>query len=89
MPRKSGENSRRTFADLPRIFGRTILVPLWVPSPRNIRAKLGIKRLEKVIYRINRGAPPPTAAITGDLLSILLHRAGRRRHPHERPAIAR
>jgi cytochrome P450 len=53
-------------------FGRTILVPLWVPSPRNIRAKLGIKRLEKVIYRIiaERRA---NGGDTGDLLSILLH----------------
>jgi cytochrome P450 len=52
-------------------FGRTILVPLWVPSPRNIRAKLGIKRLEKVIYRIiaERRASGRDA---GDLLSILL-----------------
>jgi cytochrome P450 len=52
-------------------FGRTILVPLWVPSPRNIRAKLGIRRLEKVIYRIiaQRRASGHDA---GDLLSILL-----------------
>jgi cytochrome P450 len=52
-------------------FGRTILVPLWVPTPRNIRAKLGIKRLEKVIYRIiaDRRA---SGHDTGDLLSILL-----------------
>jgi len=52
-------------------FGRTILVPLWVPTPRNIRAKLGIKRLEKVIYRIiaERRA---NGRDTGDLLSILL-----------------
>jgi cytochrome P450 len=52
-------------------FGRTILVPLWVPTPRNIRAKLGIRRLEKVIYRIieDRRASGRDA---GDLLSILL-----------------
>jgi cytochrome P450 len=52
-------------------FGRTILVPLWVPTPRNIRAKLGIKRLEKVIYRIiaQRRA---SGGDTGDLLSLLL-----------------
>jgi cytochrome P450 len=52
-------------------FGRTILVPLWVPTPRNIRAKLGIKRLEKVIYRIiaDRRA---SGRDKGDLLSILL-----------------
>ena len=53
-------------------FGRTILVPLWVPTPRNLRAKLGIKRLENVIYRIiaERRA---SGHDTGDLLSILLH----------------
>ena len=52
-------------------FGRTILVPLWVPTPRNLRAKLGIKRLERVIYRIiaERRASGRDA---GDLLSTLL-----------------
>jgi len=52
-------------------FGRTVLIPLWVPTPRNLRAKLGIKRLEKVIYRIieNRRA---SGRDNGDLLSILL-----------------
>src|SRR5260221_3113009 len=52
-------------------FGRNILVPLWVPTPGNIRAKLGIKRLERVIYRIiaERRA---SGHDTGDLLSILL-----------------
>ena len=52
-------------------FGRTILIPIWVPTPRNIRAKMGIKRLEKVIYRIiaNRRA---SGGDSGDLLSILL-----------------
>jgi len=57
-------------------FGRTILVPLWLPTPRTIRAKLGIKRLEKVIYRIiaeRRASGPDGMGIdTGDLLSILL-----------------
>ncbi len=55
-------------------FGRTILVPLWVPTPRNIRAKLGIKRLEKVIYRIigERRANGGDGPERGDLLSILL-----------------
>ncbi len=52
-------------------FGRTVLVPLWVPTPRNLRAKLGVKRLEKVIYRIiaERRASGRDA---GDLLSTLL-----------------
>jgi len=52
-------------------FGRTILIPLWLPTPRNIRAKLGIKRLEKVIYRIIRERRA-SGKDTGDLLSILL-----------------
>jgi cytochrome P450 len=52
-------------------FGRTILVPLWVPTLRNIRAKLGIKRLEKVIYRII-AQRRDSGSDTGDLLSILL-----------------
>ena len=52
-------------------FGRTVLVPLWVPTPRNLRAKAGVRRLEKVIYRIiaERRA---NGRDTGDLLSILL-----------------
>src|SRR5437764_13642218 len=52
-------------------FGRTVLIPLWVPTPRNLRAKLGIKRLEKVIYRIIT-ARRASGHDTGDLLSILL-----------------
>src|SRR6267142_2497638 len=52
-------------------FGRTILVPLWIPTPRNLRAKAGVRRLEKIIYRIiaERRA---SNRDTGDLLSILL-----------------
>jgi cytochrome P450 len=57
--------------DIAANFGRTVLVPLWVPTPRNIRAKLGVRRLEKVIYRIiaNRRA---CGRDSGDLLSLLL-----------------
>src|SRR5882762_1758937 len=52
-------------------FGRTILVPLWVPTPRNLRAKAGVRGLEKIIYRIiaERRASDRD---TGDLLSTLL-----------------
>jgi cytochrome P450 len=52
-------------------FGRSILVPLWLPTPRNVRATLGIRRLEKIIYRIisERRAG---GSDTGDLLSMLL-----------------
>ena len=52
-------------------FGRTILIPLWIPTPRNIRAEFGIRRLEKIIYRIiaERRA---SGRDTGDLLSMML-----------------
>ncbi len=52
-------------------FGRTILIPLWVPTPRNLRAEHGIRRLERIIYRIiaERRAG---GRDTGDLLSMLL-----------------
>jgi cytochrome P450 len=52
-------------------FGKSILIPLWVPTPRNLRARLGIRRIEKIIYRIiaQRRAE---GRDTGDLLSMLL-----------------
>src|SRR5499427_9210376 len=52
-------------------FGSTVLVPLWVPTPRNLRAKAGVRRIEKIIYRIiaERRA---SGRDTGDLLSTLL-----------------
>jgi cytochrome P450 len=52
-------------------FGKSILIPLWVPTPRNVRARLGIRRIEKIIYRIiaQRRAEGGDA---GDLLSMLL-----------------
>jgi cytochrome P450 len=52
-------------------FGRSVLIPLWVPTPRNLRAKAGVRRLDKIIYRIiaQRRA---SGNDTGDLLSTLL-----------------
>src|SRR5215813_5542709 len=52
-------------------FGQSILIPMWVPTPRNIRGRMGIRRIEKIIYRIiaERRAE---ARDTGDLLSMLL-----------------
>ena len=52
-------------------FGRTVLIPLWVPTPRNLRAKAGVRRLDRIIYRIiaQRRA---SGNDTGDLLSTLL-----------------
>jgi cytochrome P450 len=52
-------------------FGKSILIPLWVPTPRNVRARTGIRRLEKIIYRII-AQKRAEACDTGDLLSMLL-----------------
>ncbi len=52
-------------------FGKSILIPLWVPTPRNLRARLGIRRLEKIIYRIIAQKRAENRD-TGDLLSMLL-----------------
>src|SRR5215470_10999644 len=52
-------------------FGQSILIPMWVPTPRNVRGRMGIRRIEKIIYRIisERRAE---AHDKGDLLSMLL-----------------
>jgi cytochrome P450 len=52
-------------------FGKSILIPLWMPTPRNLRARMGIRRIERIIYRIiaQRRAEGGDA---GDLLSMLL-----------------
>ena len=52
-------------------FGKTILIPLWVPTRRNLRARMGIRRIEKIIYRII-AQKRAEACDTGDLLSMLL-----------------
>jgi len=52
-------------------FGRSILVPLWLPTPRNIRATLGIRRLEKIIFRII-SERRESGRDAGDLLSMML-----------------
>jgi cytochrome P450 len=53
-------------------FRRLILTPAWLPTLRNFRAALAIRRLNKIIYRIidQRRA---TGGDAGDLLSMLLH----------------
>jgi len=57
-------------------FGRTVLVPLWVPTPKNLRAKAGVRRIERIIYRIiseRRASGRDGVGIDrGDLLSTLL-----------------
>ena len=53
-------------------FRKLILTPPWLPTPRNIRAAMATRRLNKIIYRIiaERRA---SGRDTGDLLSMLLH----------------
>jgi len=53
-------------------FSRLLLMPAWLPTPRNIRAALAVRRLDKIIFRIinERRAAGRDA---GDLLSMLLH----------------
>jgi cytochrome P450 len=48
------------------------LIPYWVPTPRNLRARRAIRRLDGLIHRIiaERRA---SAEDRGDLLSMLLH----------------
>src|SRR5215475_5819220 len=52
-------------------FGKSILIPLWVPTLRNLRARIGIRRIEKIIYRII-AQKRAEGRDTGDLLSMLL-----------------
>ncbi|HWZ99464.1 MAG TPA: cytochrome P450 [Candidatus Dormibacteraeota bacterium] len=52
-------------------FGKSILIPLWVPTPRNLRARMGIRRIEKIIYRII-AQRRKEGGDAGDLLSMLL-----------------
>ncbi len=56
-------------------FGKTVLIPLWIPTPRNLRAKAGVRRLERIIYRIiaeRRASALKGELHSGDLLSLLL-----------------
>lgn len=52
-------------------FRKLILTPSWVPTPRNIRAAIATRRLDKIIFRFvaQRRA---SGKDTGDLLSMLL-----------------
>lgn len=52
-------------------FRKLVFIPQWLPMPRNIEMALGIRRLDKIIYRViaQRRASGEDA---GDLLSMLL-----------------
>jgi cytochrome P450 len=62
----------RSLMELNSDFSKMILTPSWLPTLRNIRAGLAIRRLDKIIFRIiaERRA---SGRDTGDLLSMLLH----------------
>src|SRR5205814_2487561 len=53
-------------------FRKLVMTPPWLPTPRNIRAALATRKLNKIIYRIieQRRA---SRRDTGDLLSMLLN----------------
>src|SRR5947207_11731782 len=53
-------------------FRKLVMTPPWLPTPRNIRAALATRKLNKIIYRIieQRRA---SGRDTGDLLSMLLN----------------
>lgn len=48
------------------------LLPSWVPTPANVRARRAIRRLDQVVYRMIADRRQSTED-RGDLLSILLH----------------
>jgi len=52
-------------------FRKLILMPPWLPTPRNIKASMATRRLDKIIFRFieQRRA---SGKDTGDLLSMLL-----------------
>jgi cytochrome P450 len=52
-------------------FRKLILTPTWLPTPRNIRAAVAIRRLDKIIFRFI-GERRTSGKDAGDLLSMLL-----------------
>ena len=55
-----------------RRFGRIVNIPIWVPTPNNLRARKSVRKLDEMIYGfIHRRRQ--SKEDRGDLLSILLH----------------
>jgi len=52
-------------------FRATLLIPIWVPTPTNIRKARAVKKLEAIIYRII-AERRKSGRDAGDLLSMLL-----------------
>ena len=55
-----------------RAVGRVIEIPLWVPTPANVRLRRALAALDSVVYEMIRQRRQ-SGADTGDLLSMLMH----------------
>src|SRR5262249_23331072 len=55
-----------------RRFGRIVNIPIWVPTPNNLRARKSLRKLDEIIYGFIRRRRQ-SKEDRGDLLSILLH----------------
>jgi cytochrome P450 len=55
-----------------RRFNSLVLLPLWLPTPRNLRMRRAVRRLDDILYRFIRERRAQ-GTDRGDLLSILLH----------------
>jgi cytochrome P450 len=55
-----------------RRFGRIVNIPIWVPTPNNLRARKSVHKLNEIIYGFIRRRRQ-NKEDRGDLLSILLH----------------
>ncbi len=53
-------------------FNSMMPLPMWIPTPANLRARRAVRRLDDVLYRIIRERRQSTVD-QGDLLSLLLH----------------
>src|SRR5262245_41296794 len=54
-----------------RRFNRLLFIPLWIPTPHNLRIRRAIRRLDAIIYRFIRERRQ-SGTEGNDLLSILL-----------------
>ena len=58
-------------------FNSLLPLPLWIPTPANLRMHRAVKQLDRVLYRIigerrKHSAPSGSDVAAGDLLSLLL-----------------
>jgi cytochrome P450 len=53
-------------------FARLVPIPIWVPTPRNLRVRSAVRRLDAIIYGFIKQRRQ-CGKDKGDLLSILLH----------------